>query len=130
MQAANHQFRLEKVLENGQSVLRLIRLTTKQSGLPFMPGYQAETTETVLERHVVSFGSLVLRVEVRKQDYRFLYGKDEESLHCFETHGDGTQINPEEVGGMIGTMMGMFATTNGDCSNNQAAFDYFEVKPV
>ncbi|HAE45622.1 MAG TPA: glycoside hydrolase family 43 protein, partial [Lachnospiraceae bacterium] len=38
MQACNHQFRIEKVLEDGKTVLQLIRLTTKQEGLPFLPG--------------------------------------------------------------------------------------------
>ena len=130
MQAANHQFRLEKVLKDGQTALRLIRLTTKQTGFPFMPDYQAETTEKVLESHMIQSGSLVLKLEARRQDYRFFYGEQEDSLQCFEVHGDGAEINPEEVGGMIGTMIGMFATANGGNSSNQAAFDYFEVKPV
>lgn len=130
MQAANHQFRLEKTLENGKAVLRLIRLTTEQEGLPFLPGYKAETTEAVLESHPVEEGPLVLKLEARRQDYRFFYGKDEASLTAFEVHGDGCEINPEEIGGMIGTMIGMYATANGEESKNEAAFDYFEVKPV
>ena len=130
MQAANHQYRLEKILENEKKILRLILLTTKQEGLPFLPGYHAETTETVVESHEVPEGALILRMDARRQDYRFFYGMDEQTLQEFSIHGDGARINPEEIGGMIGTMIGMFATANGENSTNAAAFDYFEIKAI
>ena len=34
-------------------------------------------------------------------------------------------INPEKVGCMTGTVMGMFASGNGADSENQAEFDWF-----
>ena len=127
MQAANHQFRLEKTLEDGRPVIRLVRVTTKQKGLPYLPGYEAWSEEIVLEQHEISTKPLVLKLEARKQDLRFFYGEDEASLNALNTVADGRQINPEEVGGMIGTMIGMFATGNGTESRNEAEFDYFEI---
>ena len=38
-------------------------------------------------------------------------------------------INPEKVGCMTGTMIGMFASGNGTESDNYAAFDWFEIGP-
>jgi alpha-N-arabinofuranosidase len=130
MQAANHQFRLEKTLSNGKEVPRLIMVTTKQEGLPFLPGYKADTTEQILEEKEVPAGKLILRMEVRRQAHRFFFGCDENNLTAFETVGDGALINPEEVGGMIGTIIAMFATANGDESDNWAKFDFFEMKKV
>ena len=128
MQASNHQFRVEKVLENGQPVLRLIRLTTVQEGLPFLPGYKAETTEKVLESHPVGEGPLYIRMEERRQTINFYYKEGDSPEKKFDVTADGAEINPEEIGGMIGTMIGMFATANGEESTNTAAFDYFEMK--
>jgi len=127
MQASNHQFRLEKALDDGRQVIRLVRATTKQKGLPFLPGYEAQTTETVLEQHEVSAGPLVLRLKARRQALQFYYGESEALLRPLNTLADGREINPEEIGGMIGTLVGVFATGNGKESRNEAAFDYFEM---
>lgn len=130
MQAANHQFRLEKALKDGKEILRLVRVTTWQKGLPYLPGYEAKSTETVLEQHEITAKTLILKLEARKQELQFCYGEDETSLLPLDTICDGREINPEEVGGMIGTLIGMFATGNGTDSRNEAAFDYFEMKPI
>ena len=127
LQASNHQFRLEKALEDGRPVIRLVRATTVQKGLPFLPGYEAKTTETVLEQHDVTSGTLVLKLKARRQAFSFYYGEAETKLRQMDTVADGREINTEEIGGMIGTLVGMFATGNGVESQNEAAFDYFEM---
>lgn len=127
MQASNHHFRLEKVLADGRPAVRLVRVTTRQKGLPFLPGYEAKTTETVLEQHEITAGTLVLKLKARRQTLRFYCGETETALGALDTIADGREINPEEIGGMIGTLVGMFATGNGVESRNEAAFDYFEM---
>lgn len=128
MQASNHQLRLEKALKDGKEILRLVQVTTKQKGLPFLPGYEADTTETVLHEEEAGKGDLYIKLEVRGQNYDFYAGPDEENPDAFCLRADGRVINPEEVGGMVGTMIGMFATANGEVSGNAAEFDYFELK--
>jgi alpha-N-arabinofuranosidase len=105
-------------------------VTTKQEGLPFLPGYKADSKEQILEEKEVPAGRLILGMEVRRQAHRFFFGSDENNLTAFETVGDGALINPEEVGGMIGTIIAMFATANGNESGNWAKFDFFEFKKV
>ena len=39
---------------------------------------------------------------------------------------DGFAINPEKVGCMVGTMIGVFASGNGEDADNAASFDWFE----
>ena len=65
-----------------------------------------------------------------RQDYGFWYGADEQSLEPFYLHADGKLINPEEVGGMVGTLLGIFASGNGTDSSNEAAFDWFDYKAI
>ena len=109
-------------------VLRLVQVTTWQKGLPFLPGYEAVTTETVLEEREVSAKTLILQLQMRHQQMRFAYGEPGNVLEYFDCKADGGMINPPEIGGMIGTMIGMFATGNGTDSDNEAAFDYFIMK--
>ena len=39
---------------------------------------------------------------------------------------DGLLVNPEKVGCMVGTMLGVFASGNGTDSDNEAVFDWFD----
>ena len=69
MQAFNHQYRLEKAAGEKGPILRLLLVTTEQSGLPFLPGYKAETTCTELASVPVEPGPLVLCLDAAGQDY-------------------------------------------------------------
>lgn len=128
MQASNHQYRLEKCREEGKSVLRLVLVTTWQNGLPFLPDYESRTTERVLHQEEIEEEILILKLEAKGQDYNFFWGTDEKNLRLFYEHADGRLINPEEVGGMVGTMIGVFATANETDSSNWAQFDWTELK--
>lgn len=127
MQASNHQYRLEKCCMYGRQMLTLVLVTTWQKGLPFMPGYESRTTEQILKQEEVNETPLVLRLEAKGQDYTFFAGPDEEHLEVFFEHADGAKINPEEVGGMVGTMLGMYASGNGTETGNWASFDWAEL---
>lgn len=131
VQAANHQIRLEKKILDGTPSLCLVQVTTEQKGLPFLPGYEAKTTELLLESHAVGTGSLQIRMEADWQALSFCWQEEGKEEQRFETTADAGLINTEEIGGMIGTVIGMFASSNGDPdSTNAAAFDYFEIKSL
>ena len=68
--------------------------------------------------------NIVFGVRARRQSYDFYYG-DLEASRCLYEGADARLINPEIVGGMVGTMIGMFATGNGVMSANKASFDWF-----
>lgn len=128
MQASNHQYRLERCLADGKQVLRLLHVDTQMSGYPHLPTFQSTTTETVRKEVPVDSASIVLQLRVEEQDHRLLYGPDEEHLTeigCV----DGRLLNPEIVGGMVGTYIGMYATANGKESDNWASFDWFDYLP-
>ena len=128
MQASNHQYRVEKHLKDGKPVLDLILVTTDFNGLPFLPNYSAETTETVLVSADCPQDDIVIMIQAKGQDTTVFYGEDETNLQTLYAHADCGLINPEKVGGMVGTMIGVYATANGAQSDNQAEFDWFELE--
>ena len=48
MQADNHQFRLERRLEDDRHGLRLVCVTCKVNHPPHLPGYESDTTERTI----------------------------------------------------------------------------------
>lgn len=126
MQAFNHQFRLERSMEAGKQLIRLMQSTTSYQGKQWMPGFQSTTSEIVLAKEVVDSFDICLKIESRGQTIDFYYGSSEDSLQLLFRNADGRLLNPEIVGGMVGTMLGMFASSNGSASNNSASFEWFE----
>ena len=126
MQACNHQFRLERAMEDGKQILRLIQCTSELNGYPHEPHFQFVTTETELARASVEGDDIILGIRVRGQSHSFSFGYAEGKLQPLYDGADGTKINPESVGGMVGTCIGMFASSNGKESANFAAFDWFD----
>jgi alpha-N-arabinofuranosidase len=68
-------------------------------------------------------------MELIENDYIFRYGPDEQHLTELG-RADGALINPEKVGCMVGEMLGMFASANGEKSENSAAFDWAEYQDL
>jgi beta-xylosidase len=128
MQASNHQFRFERSMGKGKQLLRLIQCTSELNGYPHQPHFKGVTTETELANTEVEGGDIILSMIAEGQAYSFYYGKVDGSLALLYENADARKINPEIVGGMVGTMLGMFASSNGSESQNYAEFDWFEYK--
>ena len=132
MQAMGHQFRLELGQRGGNTVLRLILCTSSFQGAPFFPGFSAAQQETPLCEAPVSREELVLQLRCKRQALSFWYGSSAEELTLL-CEADARSINPSYVGGMAGTLIGMFASGNGTESDNLARFSeisYQEGKEV
>ncbi len=124
-QAMNHQYRLELAQEEGRTKLRLI-LNTSDFDVPaYVPGFQARETCQVLAEKDWEGDRIVLAAELDGNRYTFRCGESREDLQVF-ARADGFAINPEKVGCMTGTMIGIFASGNGTDSADEAAFDWFE----
>lgn len=130
MQQSAHQYLLRRICKDGKQMLQLVLNTSISEGLPWLPGYNCKIDSKVLEEVEYDEEKVVLRLQVREQDYEFFYGKDESSMTAFATHGDGRLLNPVEVGPMAGTYLAMYASGNGTASDNEAAFEYFVYQPV
>lgn len=130
VQASNHQFRLERAMIGDRQVVRVVQVTCEFNRPPHLPDFESQTTALVLAELDVPGTAVVLAIRQQGQQVDFFAGPDEDNLETLYGPADGRVINPERVGGMIGTCVGMFASANGQSSDNTAAFDWFEYKVV
>ncbi len=128
VQATNHQFRLERTWEAGKQVIRLILCTCEFKGFQFMPDFTSKTTQLELAKTEVGHRDIYLKITAVGQAHSFYYGNSTDHFIPLYENADGGLINPESVGGMVGTLLGMYASSNGFKSNNSAEFDWFEYK--
>ncbi|WP_240421335.1 glycoside hydrolase family 43 protein [Paenibacillus periandrae] len=126
MQACNHQFRLERAMKEGKQVIRLIQCTSELNGYPHQPHFQSLTTEAELAIAEVFSRDIVLGISAEGQAYSFYYRSAEGNHRLLYEYADGRLINPEAIGGMAGTVLGMFASGNGMECANRAEFDWFD----
>ena len=129
VQAMNHQIHLQLALENGQTVLQLLRFTADYALPPYIPGFSAVTKREVLASVSWEGEEIVLEMELCGNDYIFRFGADETQLAEL-ARADGAAINPEKVGCMVGEMLGLYASGNGAQSDNRAVFAWAEYEDL
>ncbi len=130
VQAMNHQLRVELCAAGEgakESHLRVVLSTADWTVPPYFPGFESETRETVLYETGWAENRAVLGIEMKGEDWTVSAGVSEEEVKEI-CRVDGRLVNPEKVGCMIGTMLGMFASGNGERYDLEAAFDWFELK--
>lgn len=127
VQAMNHQYHLERAKSQGRQVLRLMLYTADYNVPPYFPGFASTTCEQVIAETPWEAEEIVLRLEIRGERFRVCFGETRDELRelCI---ADGELINPEKVGCMTGTMIGMYATGNGEDCENWAEFGWFEME--
>lgn len=127
VQAMNHQYHLERAVQDGKQVVRLLLYTSDFELQPFMPGFTSKTHREVIASAVWEESEIILQIKIAHEKFTISYGSNCDSLKelCV---ADGSRINPEIVGCMVGTMIGMYASGNGTDSENSAEYDWFEMK--
>lgn len=60
--------------------------------------------------------------------YHFRYSKDGSTFQNLITDVDATYLSTETAGGFVGCMYGLYASSNGKPSENQAIFNYVEIE--
>ncbi len=130
LQAMHHQLRLERTCENGIQQLKLIISTTDYDRPPYFPGFSYKHNEEVLACIPCEETELIIGFNANGEKYDFLYGTDLNTMRYLAKNVDCGRINPEYVGCMAGTLIGMFATANGKESDNISEFDWFEMKEI
>ncbi len=122
MQSMNHQLHIEQTAQ----ALRVIVITSEYNRPPYMPGFEGHTNRRVVAEIPWQKENTVLQIEMNGEDWIVRYGCDQNELQDLVSV-NGAEINPEKVGCMCGTLIGMFATGNGTDSQNTADFDWFEL---
>lgn len=72
---------------------------------------------------------IYLYVQGECETYSFYYGLKEGEKIPVMTSVDGTLLSTNMAGGFVGAYLGMYASSNGEISQNVADFDWFEYFP-
>lgn len=129
VQAMNHQLHVERALEQGNQVVRAVLVTAEYNHPPYFPGFVSETHRRILKSVPWEKEEIVLKVEMNEETFTVSYGDSEQCLQSFCVV-DGAQINPEKVGCMCGTLVGIYATGNHTKSENAAWFDWMRYQEL
>ncbi len=70
--------------------------------------------------------NLILKAEGKGRSLQFYYGNSEDSLKTIGEAQDLATLSDEVAGGFNGPYVGMYASANGESSDNTASFDWFE----
>ena len=126
-QAFNHQLLIARCEEAGEQMLKAIVVTSDYEIPPYIPGFTSKTNRNVVASIPYNNNTVVLKLKMEGEDFTVYYGESENDYKEL-CKVDGSVINPEKVGCMTGTIVGMFATGNGFDSNNWAEFDWFKTE--
>ena len=74
----------------------------------------------------VRTGKVYFRVQACGQAYRFYATNQPGKWQTLSSEVDGRILSSPVAGGFTGTFIGMFASSNGESSQNFADFDWFE----
>ena len=127
VQSLNHELLVTRCEDGGKQLLRVIAVTADFNTFPFLPGFKSESHRETVAEVPYDLADIVLKITMDGEDFHILYGSSEGQLNELCSF-DGRIINPEKVGCMTGTVVGMFASGNGTDSSNRAAFSFFELK--
>jgi alpha-N-arabinofuranosidase len=109
----NNDFHFRFVItKTAEPVLRLIK--------------RASGKEEILAEQAVQAAKLYLKVEAHEQVYSFYFADQPDEWQTLAEGVDGRILSTPVAGGFVGTMLAMYASSNGQSSTNYADFDWFE----
>ncbi len=111
-QSETHHYLLAKSLVDGQPVVQLLK--AGENGLEELANADAPA------------GPLQLRITFDGADYGFYYAPAGEAYQELMTGVDGRYLSTEDAGGFVGTVIGLYATSTGETSDNTASFEWLQ----
>ena len=111
----------------GRQILQFVMVTADFDMPPYFPMFTSETHREILGETEWNQPEAVLQIAMDGNAVTVSCGSSLEDLRVLCT-ADAGKINPEKVGCMTGTLLGMFASGNGTASENTAAFDWFSIE--
>lgn len=112
----SNQFRLICTKKDGKKVIQLIRRDIVD-----------DKDERVIAEKAVTGNVLYLKVEALEQEFAFTFSEDNKNWNILAENQDGRLLSSAlGMGRFTGVFIGMYASSNGQQSNNYALFDWFE----
>lgn len=104
---------IARSIKNGSPVVELIK--------------GSKDGNVVLETAELNSGNenIKFKMEFDKDEYQFFYNTNGKWMPIGGTL-DGKYLSTRVAGGFVGVVLGMYTTSNGELSDNHAAFDHFQ----
>ena len=106
-----------KSIQNNKPVVQLYKSPAKGGGADEL-GTSA----------YVSDKNLFLKIEASNDVYNFYYATKKNKWILLKDKVDGKFLSTKTAGGFVGSMFGLYATSNGAATNNVALYNWFEYK--
>ncbi|MFC0470737.1 glycoside hydrolase family 43 protein [Halalkalibacter kiskunsagensis] len=112
LQSNEYNFKFVYFKKGNEQVMKLVKCTAGE--------------EEVLMESPVDTAKVYLKVTAHGQDYSFYYGESTTNYRPLIENVDGRILSTDVAEGFVGTELGLYASSNGENSNNTAYFDWFE----
>lgn len=112
LQSNEYNFSFIYTIVGNSKVIRLIQCSAGE--------------EKLLMEQPINASTLYLKVEAHGQDYSFYYSENPTEYKTLIENVDGRILSTDVAGGFVGAEMGLYASSNGEQSDNKAYFDWFE----
>ena len=121
----NNEFHFRFIITGGAATtVRLVKRSTPEPSLGLLP-IQTGTDVTLVERPIEG-DRFYFKVEADGQAYNFYIATKPEAWEPVAEGVDGRILSTPFAGGFVGAYIGMYASSNGQPSDNMADFDWFE----
>lgn len=128
IQAMGHQIKVERVCIANQQILRVVQNLSSFDCPPHKENFKYEVQEKILVSIPYLKKDIILALVIQNQEFDVLYGENYEELKVLIKNCNLSIINPQKIGGMSGTIIGMFAKSDIKGSENRAKFDWFRME--
>ncbi|HTN37799.1 MAG TPA: family 43 glycosylhydrolase, partial [Arachidicoccus sp.] len=118
-QNESHYYYLCKSVIDNEEVVELFKSATDESG----------KEELIASAKIGGDRKYIdLKISADKDKYSFYYSSGADKWKLLKADVDGRFLSTKEAGGFVGSMFGLYGTSNGIPSVNVAKFDWFEYK--
>ena len=111
----NDDYQIRFVVTINKDDNRIVRLIRREAGL-----------DTAIKEQEISTGRIYLLVEAHGQEYQFYVSNQMIKWYAVGSPVDGRVLSTPVAGGFTGAYLGMYASSNGNLSENFADFDFLE----
>lgn len=114
-QSETHFYYICKSLSKGKEVIQLFKGNPSSRKMDLLKEIEISTPSK----------TVFLKIAADKDKYSFWYGLKEDKWNLLEKDLDGKFLSTKVAGGFVGSLFGLYATSNGQSSSNTAAFNWF-----
>lgn len=118
-QNETHAYFLAKSLKSGKNVIQL-----------FKTNPQTKSMDLVAEKGLGKSSKTYLKISVDKADYAFYFAEQPNKWKLLKDKIDGRFLSTQTAGGFVGALFGIYATSNGKSSTNNASIQWMDYSGI